>query len=391
MQTTPFIEASREIRGRFYHLIDSLSALRGLTEIETRYQPENLLLTRAIDQLLEYEDFSHCMVHRFRDGVIEPSAERSRDLPDGEPADIDEAHARLIADCAQMRHPVRWDDCERESRDLGLPLMTGTLMCIPLVSRGDLLGVLSVRENRPNAVAPWQEHALMLFCNVLGSMLDNNRLLNDMEQAVKNRTRQLEVALREAEQLKMRYEQLSNVDELTALHNRRFFFPETEAALARAVRYQHTFSLILADVDMFKNINDTHGHAMGDQVLRDIAEELRRQTRDGDIIARFGGEEFAIALPNTDLDGARLLASRVRASVAALGWETVDGETFRATISLGVTGLEGREHRDTRALLEEMLREADQSLYDAKSDGRNSVRVFSGQSEPGGEDADPKT
>ena len=104
--------------------------------------------------------------------------------------------------------------------------------------------------------------------------------------------------------------------------------PETEAALARAVRYQHTFSLILADVDMFKNINDTHGHAMGDQVLRDIAEELRRQTRDGDIIARFGGEEFAIALPNTDLDGARLLASRVRASVAALGWETVDGETW---------------------------------------------------------------
>ncbi len=377
MNTAPFVEASAELRGRFYQLIDSLSALRGLTEIETRYQPEHQLLGRALDQLLEYENFSHCTVYRFRDGVLEPRAERHRDGEPGESDESEEIQARLTADCAQLHRVTRWDDCAHEARALGLTPVAGTLVCVPILSRGDLLGVLTVREPRPNAIAPWQEHALMLFCNVLASMLDNNRLLNEMEHAVKTRTRQLEVALREAEQLKMRYEQLSHIDELTALHNRRFFFPETEAVLTRSIRYGHPFSLMLADIDMFKRINDTHGHGMGDQVLRDIADELRRQIREGDIIARFGGEEFAIALPNTEIDGARLLASRIRSSVAALGWETGSGETLKTTISLGVTTLAGRDARDVRGLLEEMIREADKALYVAKTDGRNSVRVYS--------------
>ena len=377
MNPALFVQASTELRSRFYQLIDSLSALRGLTEIETRYQPEHQLLGRALDQLLDYEDFTHCTVYRFRDGVLEPAAERHRDDSEADTAASEEGQARLTADCAQLRRVARWDDCEEETRALGLPTVQGTMVCVPIVSRGDLLGVLCVREPRANAIAPWQEHALMLFCNVLASMLDNNRLLNEMEQAVKTRTRQLEVALREAEQLKMRYEQLSHVDELTALHNRRFFFPETEAVLTRSIRHGHAFSLMLADIDMFKLINDTHGHGMGDQVLRDIADELRRQIRDGDIIARFGGEEFVIALPNTEIDGARLLASRIRSSVASLTWEA-GGKSFNATLSIGVTTLGGRESRVVRSLLEEMLREADKALYVAKTDGRNSVRVYRG-------------
>ena len=117
----------------------------------------------------------------------------------------------------------------------------GTLLSSPIVARGEVLGVVNVYHPETQSFEDWNEHTLVLFCGVLGHMVESARLVSDMEQVVSERTRQLETALRDAERLKRRYEELSNVDELTELHNRRFFFAETEAALARSTRYGHSF------------------------------------------------------------------------------------------------------------------------------------------------------
>jgi diguanylate cyclase (GGDEF)-like protein len=234
--------------------------------------------------------------------------------------------------------------------------------------------VVNVYHPAPGYFEGWHEHTLTLFCRVLGHMLENNRLLRRMECAVEDRTRQLEAALREAEQLKRRYEQLSNIDELTALHNRRFFFPAAEAVVAQAARYGHPFSLILVDVDRFKQINDRHGHAAGDMVLKDIATALKARTREVDIIARFGGEEFVVAMPSTEVRGACGLAERIRAAVSETRWSTDTGQ-LTATISVGVAHL-GDRPAGTRDVLESMLREADRAMYEAKAMGRDRVVVF---------------
>ena len=131
---------------------------------------------------------------------------------------------------------------------------------------------------------------------------------------------------------------------------------------------------MLVDVDRFKSINDQHGHAIGDIVLKDIASTLKEQVREVDIIARFGGEEFVVALPSTDAGGGRQLAERVRSKVGALAWQTEHG-MLGATISIGITDLEGRVG-PAREILEALLREADEAMYLAKEDGRDRVHTF---------------
>jgi diguanylate cyclase (GGDEF)-like protein len=380
----PFLEAARELRGRFFSLIDSLSALRGLTSIEIHHRPEADLLRGALDVLLRHQDMERCSVFLVDDGQLTCSAGRDWDdlfsVASQEPAHESAAFAigeGLMGEAARSGEMVHCASCADDPRFeplTGRAAPTGSLICAPIISRDEVLGVVNVYHPRSNHFESWHEHTLALFCRVLGHMLENNRLLRQMENAVEERTRQLEAALREAEQLKRRYEQLSNVDELTALHNRRFFFPEAESSLARSTRYGHPFSLMLIDVDRFKQINDRHGHATGDNVLKAIGAALKAQIREVDIIARFGGEEFVIALPSTDAEGSRMLAERIRTRVAALEW---DGETGKlsATISVGVASL-GARAGEARELLEALLREADRAMYQAKEAGRNRVSTY---------------
>ena len=385
MNPEPFLEAARELRGRFFSLIDSLSALRGLTAIEIQHRPEEDLLRGALDVLLRHQDMERCSVFLLRDGELFCAA--GLDWDDLFRAGT-ERHASVsfavgdgvVGEAARTGEMVHARDCSKDPRFKQVPghvVPGGSLICAPIVSRSETLGVVNVYHPSPNHFESWHEHTLGLFCRVLGHMLENNRLLRTMEHAVEDRTRQLEAALREAEQLKRRYEQLSNVDELTGLHNRRFFFPEAESALAHSMRYGHPFSLMLVDVDRFKTINDQHGHAIGDMVLKDIASTLKEQVREVDIIARFGGEEFVVALPSTDAGGGRQLAERVRSKVGALAWQTEHG-MLGATISIGITDLEGRVG-PAREILEALLREADEAMYLAKEGGRDRVHTFPGQ------------
>ncbi|PWC70847.1 hypothetical protein TSH58_12835 [Azospirillum sp. TSH58] len=171
-------------------------------------------------------------------------------------------------------------------------------------------------------------------------------------------------ALKESEE---RLRRLSITDSLTGVSNRRHFVEAAEQELARARRYGRPVTLLMLDLDHFKSINDTHGHAVGDEALRAFTAASRALLRENDLLGRTGGEEFAILLPETDIAGARMVAERIRRRTAELAVPAGD-ETVRFTVSIGVACCAAGT-RDVDA----MLSSADEALYRAKAAGRNRV------------------
>ncbi|HUZ82479.1 MAG TPA: diguanylate cyclase [Gaiellaceae bacterium] len=168
----------------------------------------------------------------------------------------------------------------------------------------------------------------------------------------------------------------ARVDPKTGLYNARHFAVVMQEELGRAQRFQRPMSLIMADLDLLRDINNTYGHLAGDAVLRGIAEVFRQQLRHYDVPARFGGEEFSILLPETPPDQAFEIADRIRRSVASRLFEVeTSSEPIRATISMGVAGFP-RDGSD----MNELVHQADLAVYRAKLQGRN--RVLDASDEP---------
>lgn len=175
-------------------------------------------------------------------------------------------------------------------------------------------------------------------------------------------------------------QRLATTDALTKLPNRRAFVDAMRAELARADRCNSALSIILIDVDHFKAINDKRGHACGDAVLAALGETLLDQAREYDVVARWGGEEFVVALPNANQEGSLSAAERLRLAIAnAKITDPINGEPVHITASLGVTT---RVHSD---ILDGMLERADRAMYAAKMNGRNAVYVVDG-----GENSEPR-
>ncbi|MDC0709425.1 diguanylate cyclase [Stigmatella sp. ncwal1] len=169
----------------------------------------------------------------------------------------------------------------------------------------------------------------------------------------------------------MELQQLSVLDGLTQLHNHRYFQERLREEFRCAQRYDDALCLILLDLDFFKEINDRHGHPVGDTVLCEVARILQQSVRETDIVARYGGEEFAVLLPRTHLVGAITVAERVWKGVSSqpMGPE----RALHITASLGVSGF---PHR-TVLTPEQLLLTADEALYRAKREGRNRVCLHS--------------
>ena len=196
----------------------------------------------------------------------------------------------------------------------------------------------------------------------------------DAREAAEWITAQAAIALENAHLHQLVQEQ-AVTDELTGLANRRQFLDALEHELARSARTGETTSLLLCDLDDFKLVNDRFGHPAGDEALRVVGRVLRETVRELDVPARLGGEEFAVVLPNTTLEGAVRLAERVRVAIeqAAI---VVGGHRIAVTVSLGVAA-----HADAETL-EELMQQADRCLYAAKEAGKNVV--VSGPEDPGG-------
>ncbi|MCC4116590.1 diguanylate cyclase [Aromatoleum toluclasticum] len=161
--------------------------------------------------------------------------------------------------------------------------------------------------------------------------------------------------------------QLAQVDVLTGIANRRYLIDRAEQERRRAERFGQPLALLMVDIDHFKAINDEHGHAVGDQVIRMVAQTCAGSVREIDIVGRYGGEEFVIVLPGTLPEGARELADRLRQQIAAIGVAGADGAPVAVTVSIGFADFEPGDD------LEQLLAAADAALYRAKSLGRNCV------------------
>ncbi|HBC35017.1 MAG TPA: sensor domain-containing diguanylate cyclase, partial [Marinobacter adhaerens] len=155
------------------------------------------------------------------------------------------------------------------------------------------------------------------------------------------------------------------------LYNRRYMLRKLQESVAQGERYGDTFSLISLDIDFFKTINDSYGHPTGDAVLQRFADIIESRTRKSDIVARTGGEEFIIFMPNTGLSEAGHVAESLRIALQTESFVSDEGETFGITFSAGVVNWSGAESQTTS--VRDLLSACDQSMYAAKRAGRNRV------------------
>lgn len=184
-------------------------------------------------------------------------------------------------------------------------------------------------------------------------------LLNSLEQQVSDQTLELKIANRNLREL-------SRKDPLTGLLNRRGFLDEAEYELKRLVRNNSSLSIVLADIDLFKTVNDSYGHAFGDEVLIRTADLLKQNLREVDRIGRWGGEEFIVILPDTDENGAYNISEKLRLEVEKMGIITND-------IAVNITITFGVANYKTDESLEHCIARADDALYHGKETGRNRV------------------
>jgi diguanylate cyclase (GGDEF)-like protein len=190
-------------------------------------------------------------------------------------------------------------------------------------------------------------------------------------EVLRQRARERQALERERDALLDILNRQVRLDFLTGLPNRRGFEEGARNILSLGRRHGTATSLALLDVDFFKKINDTHGHAVGDEVLKSVAETCRKACREGDVVARYGGEEFAVLMPYCDAGGARGRAETIRKALEAALVPLEDGRSVQVTASLGVAEVGPEEGG-----LDLAFTRADEALYRAKAKGRNRVCGF---------------
>lgn len=253
-------------------------------------------------------------------------------------------------------------DVAPDPRMPGAPI--GTVIALPLKSRGRVIGALVAFDRMPSLGDP----------RLPGRVLSSLRLLLEVPA----------LALDNALQLK-RAEALSVTDDLTRLYNSRYLNQVLRRETKRASRSGRPLSLLFLDLDGFKAINDTHGHLCGSRALVEAAAVIRGSARETDVVSRFGGDEFALILPDTGAEGAYAVGARIRERIAAHSFLANEGLTIRLTASVGVATLP-----DVAASAEELIKAADRAMYDVKDAGKNGIRAAIEEAEATGP-AEPVT
>jgi diguanylate cyclase (GGDEF)-like protein len=221
-------------------------------------------------------------------------------------------------------------------------------------SDGFAIGTLCVMDTRPGVLSTAQRATLARLARQVMALIE----LRANEKTLSATVRELEM--------------LATTDELTGLHNRRSLLHRLKFETARAKRFRSPLSAVMIDLDRFKQINDDHGHAVGDQVLANVGRLLRESVRVIDVPGRYGGEELCVILPNTPLEGAGKFAETLRAKLEAQ-LHYAGPRQLSVTASIGVGSFDHMEIADAESL----LRQADAALYRAKHAGRNRVECGS--------------
>ncbi len=373
---------------RFSKLLDCLSGLRKLSHLGNQRLSKQVLLDEIMRTVYEYLEAEIVTLYLQEDDELHRVAilhweqftnNRSGICKDYVSTDYNQG---LLGKAIINKKVIHIDNCA-ENNVVSISdkdYKKGAVIYAPIMTNDELLGVVELYHPHEGHFSAWQEHSIVIYCDMIGMLIANNRLLEDMQSVVNSRTSELQRSLKECEKLRSKYEEMSIIDHLTKLYNRRFFFNEVASGLSRASRYNQPFSLLIMDLDFFKNINDQYGHECGDYALQCIAGILSRFTREGDTLARYGGEEFVLALPNTNGDGANKLAERIRQTVQENVWEW-EQHSFSMTISIGLTSTgqvsdDIDDFNNYSPQVADLIREADRALYFVKQNGRNNVKAF---------------
>ncbi|QKJ65516.1 GGDEF domain-containing protein [Deefgea piscis] len=242
-------------------------------------------------------------------------------------------------------------------------LLLITLMCIGLTAKG--YGFV----NTQNIIISLLQIQIFVFSITLALQYlaqTQTQIMHNqayLEQEVKSRTETLA-------QLNHELSILATTDELTQLSNRREWQSKAHASFLNALRYQKNLSLMMIDVDHFKKINDQYGHLFGDQILKQIAQLCMLNTRATDLVARWGGEEFVVLLPETTLEQAKIVAEKIRYAIASNAFSQADNLQLTTTVSIGLSSLVAHDQS-----LDDLLSRADNTMYLAKAKGRNCIQA----------------
>jgi diguanylate cyclase (GGDEF)-like protein len=299
----------------------------------------------VVDRALEWLKASHCaVIVTDHDGHIVPLA--GRGLSDGLSVAAQEVAQWVIAHGREFTTA----DLERDARVTGA---SGAVVALPLRARGRTIGALVVLDRVRSAEDPKLGHTVE---ELLQSVLEGPA-----------------VALDNALRLR-RAEALSVTDDLTQLYNSRYLNLVLRRESKRASRNGRPLSLLFMDLDGFKAVNDTYGHLAGSRALVEAAAVIRRSARETDVVARFGGDEFALVLPDTGSEGAAAVGDRIRERIAAHAFLEDAGLNIHLTLSVGVATLP-----DVAASAEELVRSADTAMYQVKGSGKNGIFIARGE------------
>lgn len=260
-----------------------------------------------------------------------------------------------------------------------LVVQIGDFDDIPLVTiePGECVGEMSIIDSRiPSAEVKASEKTMLLVIeqDILWRMVSvSHEIARNLLYIMSERVRYSNLVIADSLEMQRKYQRFAMTDALTGLHNRGWLDDAFDREIKRSERDQLTLSLIMIDVDNFKDYNDKYGHLAGDQVLIAVANAIRSPLRPNDLVARFGGEEFSVLLPETSIENAEIIANRLRNSVSNTDPGMLDGKPLPGvTISLGIAGFKPGFQ------LETMIAAADVAMYHAKRNGRNRVEIATG-------------
>ncbi len=235
-----------------------------------------------------------------------------------------------------------------------MPLRIKSIVVIPIIHRDEIIGTLFLRTSRVKD--GFNEREIRL-CNAVANVSANSLYNAFMFEKLENE--------------KARLEKLAITDYLTGIYNIRYFYHRLEEEFSRAQRYGYPLCCIMLDIDHFKKINDKYGHRVGDLVLREFAQLIRRHTRRSDVFARYGGEEFILLLPQTSLDGAEKEAKRLSAFVREHRFKIIGNEKITTSMGIACWPVHKVENPD------DLITLADNALFKAKNKGRDRIEISS--------------